>query len=983
MFLKRIELQGFKSFAEKTVLQFDHDVTGIVGPNGCGKSNVNDAIRWVLGEQSYKSLRSGTGMTDIIFSGSEEKRPVNMARVTLVFDNTRRIFDIAFDEVEITRTLERSGDGRFYINKTPCRLKDIQELVMDTGLGKDSLSIITQGNISSFADARPEERRALFEEAAGVARYKKRKKVSLQKLENTQENLDRLQDIVDEIEKQMKPLEKQAEKAQKYLALREELAKVEVSVLVDQIRDCEEKKAQITKQLEEIALEEAAGTSQMLNLDQQSEALHKRMYELDAAIASLQQVYTEKVQENARLEVEKAALDEKRKYAIEMADASEKAAQLLPLVREAKQEMDDRAARLHKAEAETGFKEKEVQRSRAKEPEIDSALRQARSQQSYAQSQYQSAQNALQQPYLHQQGVKAVMQARKSLPGLEGVVSELLEPKENMAQAISSALGGAVYQVVTRDEAAAREAIGFLKRNRSGRATFLPMSVCSPRYASAQQDAIARGCPGAVGWASELVENDPRYDRVRDRLLGNIFVCESLENANECARRLQHKVKIVTLDGDIVHAGGSMTGGYNRPQSSPVTLREKAASLKKELEQASQRVQKLEEQLRKAQEKTRQLQDECTAAKVEQTRLQSIYEVKKGKFEQLQAQYQEYAGSESQLEETSEDDNSLSTRISRMHEEIDEADKNLQAARAQRLSASQEAEQADVSLRRLRRESQERLSQRHKLELQFERIRGSEEQALNQLNSEYAMTYEFARTKAVELDMAQAREEVAQLRSRLKGLGNVNLDAPEEYRQLKERYEFLGVQMKDLQEASQSIRESISEMDKTMSEQFSTMFHKINGELQGVFTSIFGGGKARLILTDPEDMLGTGVDIDVQPPGKLVKNITSFSGGEKALIAISVLFAILKARTVPLCIFDEAEAALDQANVERFARYLGNFREESQFLVVTHRPGTMEQCDTLYGVTMQKNGISQVLKVQLEEAAEYVQPASPSSRVSV
>ena len=967
MFLKRIELQGFKSFADKTVIQFDQDITGIVGPNGCGKSNVNDAIRWVLGEQSVKSLRSGTNMSDIIFSGSEYRKPVNMARVTLVFDNSTRVFDSDFDEIEITRQILRANnEASYFINKTPCRLKDINDLVMDTGLGKDSLSIITQGNISSFADAKPEDRRSLFEEAAGVAKYKKRKKVSLSKLEQTKENLDRLQDILDELERQIGPLEKQAKKAEKYISLREKLSKIEISVLVEDIDQYNGKINQINKELFDIQAMHTSENAELLKQETRLESIRKEMYALDKQINELQGKYTKAMEENYQLERRKIEQDEKRKYMLKVADKKARQKEIQAMLEEARFEYQDRHQRLMQTQQDLNNRRNIVNDLKTKISKARYESDQANNILTQLQNRRQVLENMMKQPFAHQQGVRSVMQAKNSLSGVYGVVSELLIAHADKALAVNAALGGSIYQIITKNEADARNAISFLKRNRSGRATFLPLSVCHPRKMNEQVITIASTRPGFLGFASECVDCKEIFDPVKERLLGNVIVVDTLQNANETAKRLRYAYKIVTLDGDIVHTGGSMTGGVTKNQSTPVTMRQELDTINSKIE--GQKI-KADSCLNETDILTQKLQKENDAIvtlQIELAKLENIYATKKAKYDSILAEYQELGVDIEENAELAQDD--LVVQMSKMHAVLDSLSLEIQSLRQSRFDKGNDAEQLENQIRLVRREMNSKQSQIHNYEMEIVKVKTQLENALNRLSTDYEMTYEYALTKKEDVEIESAKEEVIQLRQAISRLGNVNLDAPNEYKEVKERFDFMTSQKEDLEKASQQILAAIDEMDQTMISQFTDMFNKINAELDGVFKAMFGGGRASLSMVDPDDVLNTGIDIDVQPPGKMVKNIQTFSGGEKALIAISVLFAILKARTMPLCIFDEVEAALDQANVERFARYLSHYRGQSQFIAVTHRPGTMEQCDTLYGVTMQKDGVSKVLKVQLKDA---------------
>ena len=973
MFLKRIELQGFKSFADKSIITFDSDVTGIVGPNGCGKSNINDAIRWVLGEQSVKSLRGGNSMSDIIFSGSAQRKAVNLAEVTLVFDNTKRFFDIAYDEVEITRRLRRqNSEAEYLINKTPCRLKDITDLVMDTGLGRDSLSIITQGNISSFAEAKPEERRALFEEAAGVAKYKKRKNVSLHKLKNTQDNLARLEDIILELERQVGPLKRQAKKAKQYIEYKEELSKIEINVIIDEIEGLQQQISELEQRRFDLDSQCAMHETTIQVQDVENEELRKEMLALDREVNQLQGDYSAAMEESNRLERRKVELNEKRKYALEHASSKERAKELKAMVEEAKFEYEDRRRRKSEMESNLALAKQQI-------AQLESDIGKARMELEGAQDMYQRLlnrrdvlNNLIKEPFNHQQGVRAVVAAKASLAGIEGVVSELLIPAANYENAISNALGGAMYHIVASDERAARGAIAFLKKNRSGRATFLPMSVLKPRFVNKEQRFVAEHCEGFLGCCDQFIECEERYRLLARALLGNVLVVDQLEHANELAKRLQYNYKIVTLDGDIVHRGGSMTGGTTRNATTPMNVQRELRQVKENLEGQYLKVSDLRSQFQALSSRKESQSTQMVQLRIALAQLDSVLQVKRGKYEGLLADYEQLAPQDREEEGEIQLADELVVAISEIHSRIDDLTTQMRTKRERRAAAGNEAERREQTIRVTRRELSALKQEMQNAEVAIAKAQTRLESAIERLNTDYEMTVEFALTQRSDIAMDGARERVRELRSLIAALGNVNLDAPAQFEEINGRYEFLSGQRQELQEASDKILKAIDEMDETMTRQFTEMFHKINKELDGVFKALFGGGRASLVMVDPDDVLNTGIDIDVQPPGKLVKNIRTFSGGEKALIAISVLFSILKARTMPLCVFDEVEAALDQANVERFAKYLSQFRGESQFIVVTHRPGTMEQCDALYGVTMQQDGVSTLLKVKLADAMEII-----------
>lgn len=971
MFLKRIELQGFKSFADKTVITFDSDVIGIVGPNGCGKSNINDAIRWVLGEQSVKSLR-GTSMSDVIFSGSDTRKAVNMAEVTLVFDNTLHFLHVDYEEVEITRRLHRAtGEGEYFLNRTPCRLKDIQNLIMDTGLGRDSLSIISQGTISSFAESKPEERRGLFEEAAGVAKYKKRKIESLGKLNRTQENLDRLEDIIMELERQVAPLKRQAKKAETYIEKKQELEVIEISVLVDEIEHLNEqieegKKKAFDLQSKKALHETTIAVSESKNLE-----LKQEMSVLDREVNQLQDEFMKIMSEIQALDARKTEIDEKRKYAMASANAEIRAKELKVMIEEAQYEFNDRSTRLNELNVDLKLNQEKAEKLSNDASQCNVMLNEQNSYLNNLINRRSVLENLVKQPFNHQQGVKAILEVKDSLNGVLGVVSQILKPHDNYENAVSNAIGGALYHIVTEDEMSARHAITYLKKNASGRATFLPITVLKPRSIFKEHEIIAKNSIGYLGTANEFVDCEETFAVVRDSLMGNVLVCDNLINANELARTLKFNYKIVTLDGDVVHKGGSMSGGKVRDSYSPMSLQKELDQIHEKINQQQLKVNKLSEDRSSLISRSEALQAAIMQHRIDIAQLQPVVDAKKAKVDRLKAEYEELRPGEFDDDEAVSED-TLVAQLSNAYSKRDAITSQLKIKRDRRSKAGAEVERNDVSIRNLRRECNALLSDEREYELSSVKAETMLDNALNRLSSSYEMTFDYAKTQKLDTDIDEARKRVQILRQEISALGNVNLDAPAQYEEVSTRFEFLTNQKADLIAAKDKILEAIDEMDQVMIKQFKEMFDKINAELNDVFRTLFGGGRASLVLVDPNDILNTGIDIDVQPPGKNVQNIKLFSGGEKSLIAICVLFAILKARTMPLCIFDEVEAALDQANVERFAKYISHFRGESQFIVVTHRPGTMAQCDALYGVTMKQNGVSSLLKVQLQEAMQYV-----------
>lgn len=970
MFLKRIELQGFKSFADKTIINFDSDVTGIVGPNGCGKSNINDAIRWVLGEQSAKSLRGGN-MSDVIFSGTQYRNAVNVAEVTLLFDNSKRNFNVDFEEVAITRRLHRNtGEGEYFINKTPCRLKDITNMIMDSGLGRDSLSVISQGNISSFADSKPEDRRPLFEEAAGVSKYKKRKNESLSKLNRTQDNLQRVEDIIEELEQRVNPLKRQAHKATVYLEKKAQLETIEVSVIVDEVEQLQLKIEEIKNKAFELGTQKTIAEASIQIEDQKNQDAKIEISKLDNEIHQLQSQFMEVVNEISALEARKVELDEKRKYVLEAANAKEKAKQIKAMLQEAEYEYKDREERL-------SAMNKELELLNDSYEVISNDLKEAqqKNNQTYSylnrlENRKEVLTNLIKQPFNHQQGVKEIMQAKDSLYGIKGVISQLLKPIENYELAISNALGAALYHIVSEDAQSARHAISFLKKNQSGRATFLPLEVLKERYIEEDDYIICENTEGFLGSASEFVENEAAYDIVKYALLGNVIVCDDLKHANHLAKLLKYRYKIITLDGDVVHKGGSMSGGKIKGSHSPMTIEKELRQVSEQLEKNMCLSAQLKDKLYDLDRQQQQVAHQRMTMQIDIAKLQPVLEAKKAKYEKLKDECKELDPDNNQ--ENGVDKNDLVVQLSIMYSKRDDISSKLSSKRERRYVLGSEVEKREALIRETRRDLNVVLNLEKEQDIMIAKAETNMENALARLSSSYEMTFEHAKEIKKDCDIIKAREDVVRLRSEIARLGNVNLDAPKEYEEVKERYDMLTSQRDELNEARNKILSAIDEMDDVMKKQFKEMFDKINHELDDTFKSLFGGGKARLYLSDPDDLLNSGIEVDAQPPGKAVKSMQLLSGGEKSMIAMCVLFAILKARTMPLCIFDEVEAALDQANVERFAKYISRFRGDSQFIIVTHRPGTMAQCDALYGVTMKRNGVSQFLKVNLQDAMHFV-----------
>lgn len=966
MFLKRIEIQGFKSFADRVNISFDHPVTGVVGPNGCGKSNIVDAIRWVLGEQSVKSLRGST-MTDVIFTGSEHRRQVNFAEVTLVFDNSDRAFNLAFDEVEITRRLHReNAEAEYLINKVPCRLRDIASLTMDSGIGRDSLSLISQGTITSFSEAKPIDRRGIFEEAAGVAKYRKRKDEAINKLVKTETNLERINDIYLELQKQVYPLKKAAQKAEIYKTKKERLQKIEIAVLSDQITFLTSEIASARNELSELQAKEALLEASIQVSENNNMLAKDEIAQLDQQLHHLQEALVRVVNEIQTLETRKIEIDEKRKYTLEVGNQEEKAIQIQSLLEEARREYEDRDQRLNQLNLDV---QTLTGRSIAINRQLidqNTRVEEAQSRLNRVQNRLEVAKNLESRPYMNQLGVQAIINASQSLVGVHGVVSKLLKPQATYEDAIGVALGGALYHIVTQDEAAARQAINFLKKNESGRATFLPMSVLFTRHLNREHEIVCQSSKGFLGTADSFVDCDRKFELVKSSLLGNVLVCDNLENGNHLAKLLNYQYKLVTLEGDVIHRGGSMTGGRQKDAHSPLSITKEINELKVDIELYQKELHLSQDQLFDLNNQKAELENDLMEKRIAAAQLEPVVDSKRAKFERLKADLDQLVPNGNEQGIRFEED--LIDMLNKAYFMRDDANGQLKTKRELRLKYAQESERRDLQVRQQRRDLSAIQILKRDIELQVTRQETNIENLMNRLSQDYQMTYEFSLTLPKLEGVEDAHEEVNRLRKDIESLGNINMMAPQEYETINTRYEEMKAQYDEILESKDKILALIQDLDVIMVNQFKEMLDKINAELPEVIQAMFGGGKAYLALEDPNDYLNSGIEIHVQPPGKSIKNMRLFSGGEKSLIAISVLFAILKARHVPLCVFDEVEAALDQANVERFSSYLKKFSHSTQFIVLTHRPGTMAQCDVLFGVTMNNSGVSQMLKVRLADA---------------
>lgn len=1178
MYLKEIEIQGFKSFADKTKVVFDQGVTAVVGPNGSGKSNITESLRWALGESSVKSLRGGK-MPDVIFAGTESRKPLNYASVVVTLDNVDGFIKDAGQEIKVERHIYRSGDSEYRIDGKKVRLRDVHDLFLDTGLGRDSFSIISQGKVEEIFNSKPEERRAIFEEAAGVLKYKTRRKETESKLQQTQDNLDRLEDIIYELDNQIKPLAKQAENARKFLDLDGQRKAIYLDVLVAQIKenkaelelteeeltqvqelltsyyqkreeleeenqslkkkrqdlqaemakdqgslmdltslisDLERKLALSKLESEQVALNQQEAQARLATLEDKRKALSKEKAEKEGNLEQLEESLAENNKELNRLEAELLAFSDDPDQMIELlrerfvallqeeADVSNQLTRIENELENSRQLSQKQADQLEKlkeqlatakekasqqqAELETA-KEK-VQKlladyqASAKEQEEQKVSYQAQQSQLFdcldslknKQARAQSLKNILRNHSNFYAGVKSVLQEKARLGGIIGAVSEHLTFDVHYQTALEIALGASSQHIIVEDENAATKAIDFLKRNRAGRATFLPLTTIKARTISSQnQDAIASS-PGFLGMADELVTFDTRLEAIFKNLLATTAIFDTVEHARAAARQVRYQVRMVTLDGTELRTGGSYAGGANRQNNS--------IFIKPELEQLQKEIAEEEADLRSEEATLKTLQDEMVVlterleaiksqgeqARIQEQGLYLAYQQTNQQVEELETLWKlqeeelnrltegdwqadkekcqerlatitsEKQNLEAEIEEIKSNKNAIQERYQNLQEQISQArllkselqgQKRYEVTDIERLGKeldnldieqeeiqrllqekvdnlekvdtdllSQQVEEAktqktnlqqglirkqfelddiegqldDIAshLDQARQQNEEWIRKQTRAEAKKEKVSERLRYLQAQLTDQYQISYTEALEKAHELEnLTLAEQEVKDLEKAIRSLGPVNLDAIEQYEEVHNRLDFLNSQRDDILSAKNLLLETITEMNDEVKERFKSTFEAIRESFKVTFRQMFGGGQADLILTEG-DLLTAGVEISVQPPGKKIQSLNLMSGGEKALSALALLFSIIRVKTIPFVILDEVEAALDEANVKRFGDYLNRFDKDSQFIVVTHRKGTMAAADSIYGVTMQESGVSKIVSVKLKDLEETI-----------
>ena len=978
MYLKEIKASGFKSFADTIDIELTNGISGIVGPNGSGKSNVVDAVRWVLGEQSVKQLRGEGSMSDVIFTGSKSRRAASFASVTLVFDNSDKYLNIEYDEVQIKRTIYKTGENEYFINNTRARLKDILELFMDTGASKESFNIISQGDVANILSGKAEDRRVIFEEASGVLKYKKRKDEALRKLSKTHDNMARVDDIISELNTNMEPLKKQSEDAKIYLEKKEKLENVEIALTVNDIEKynyeykySKEKVSELTLSITKMLSENSSEQAKIETIKNNISKLNSELY--------LKQQELVKVSANAeKLSGEKAMISERSKYNSEdvklhdnIISLKEKIlkieSQISALNKEIESEKSNNKVigeKLNNTEIKLSEIEKNKENLNSK---LNQKLREITAQKHRREVLMNSLENNSSLPY----SVKNVLNNPK-LTGIHGVLGKLLEFEEKYSEALEVSLMSSVSHIVCDNEEDAKEAVRYLKNNNLGRATFLPISVIKPRSIDSESYETIKSMNGFVDIASNLVRYDTKYRNIVLSLLGTIVVVDNIDNANLISKKLKNRYKVVAMTGEVVNIGGSITGGSLKKNS--------ILSERYELENVIKDIDVLDSEIKEIENKINEVDDNYTNLELEKNSIiisvNSNSEILKNKYNVLDDLTNEKSTLMTELSNNQNIVNNVVTNeeekiLNEYYKEIEKRDElNIEI---NQIHKKIELENEDLinnesSLKNNNQEYNKAQEELKSHEIKVNRLDVKIDNLLNILTNDYSIPYEKAKEKYIlEIDSDEARSIVSTLKREIKSLGDVNVGAIEEYDRVKERYEFLNKQKEDLTNAENVLLEIITEMDDIMKDKFSSTFNKIKEAFNETFRKLFNGGKAELKLTDPSNILETGIDIIALPPGKKLQHISLLSGGEKTLTAIALLFSILKVRPVPFCILDEVEAALDEVNVDNFGKYLKEFKGDTQFIIITHKKKTMEYADVLYGITMQESGVSKLVSVKLEE----------------
>ena len=977
MYLKKIIAQGFKSFADKITIDLENNITGIVGPNGSGKSNVVDAIRWVLGEQSVKSLRGDGNMTDVIFQGSKSRTASNVASVTLIFDNTDHYINLNFSEISIKRRVYRDGTNEYYLNNEQCRLKDITNILLDSGMAKESFNIISQGQIDGIISARPTDRRVMIEEAASVLKYKHRKEEAIRKLEKTNNNISRVNDIISELERQVEPLKIEKEKALKYIDLKEELENIEIALIAQDITNLnykyQDSKAKIeilNKEIMSISTSNSANETKLLEYKLKQSEIENKIKEQQTKLLELTEL-------SEKLNSQKKIILERQKYEVNdtklhenLINLKEKELKLKNDICITELEIKTLDETLNDQLDSINNKEQEIAVTKSNKNDNERKLTIKIRNNLNLKQKINNLTETIENNNTLPQSVKNILNNPK-LTGIHNIIGKLIDVEELYAKAITTILGVSANNIVVDNESSAKEAIKYLKEYNLGRATFFPLSIIREKTIN-DNDRYILNEKGVINIASKIVKYDSKYKNIIENQLGNVIVVDNIDNANIISKKLNYRYRIVTLDGEILHIGGSITGGNNKTTQNIISLKYELENTIKEKENTELEIKNIENEINKNDNILKQQEDELYLLNKTKIETEELKNTKEKQIEELNRTLEEVGldlkGTKNILEGrlTEEEENILKQYYESIRKK-DETTNNINILEDEKHDLEEEKEQFEYELKKENTIYNSKNKELKELEIEVNRLDVKLDTLLNTLTETYNMTYEHATSLyKLELDEDLARTKVNTLKRNLKEIGEVNINAPKQYDEISTRYEFLISQREDLINAENTLLDIIKEMDSVMIQEFTKTFEIINKNFNETFKELFRGGNASLKLTDPENILETGIEIDACPPGKKLKNISLLSGGEKTFTAISLLFAILKSRPVPFCVLDEVEAALDEVNVDSFGQYVKRLQEKTQFIIITHKKKTMEYANTLYGITMQESGVSKLVSVKLE-----------------
>lgn len=981
MYLKEIITNGFKSFADKMEIKLDDKVTCIVGPNGSGKSNIVDAVRWVLGEQSVKNLRGDGGMSDVIFAGSASRKAKNVASVELIFDNSDHYLKVDYSEVSIKRRVYRSGENEYFINNNKARLKDIVNLFLDSGVGKESFNIISQGEVSKIISESNDDRRVVFEEAAGILKYKKRKEEALRKLDKTNDALDRVEDIIKELEVQVEPLKEQSEKAREYKTLKEELENLEIALIAYDIYNLSNNEEILKKEKggldkEIIDLESTINKDSGVFLKKKTDLLN-----LEKDLEFTQKELLNKTEEIGKLNVKLNILKEQRKNK----DLSKGEEELRALIDEKGKISKDISVledEINIINTDISSMNENINSSKNNLKGLKLTLK------NYEQTLGKQDRDILTNKHKVEllrleaergnnlpNAIKKILESDK-LQGIYNIIGNVIKAKDEYVRCLDVAISSSKNFVIVKDEESAKEAIRYLKNNNLGRATFFPINVIKRRYIDENTLSVLKNIEGYIGVLADLVTTDNEYKNIIYNQLGLVLVAEDLDTALRISKKIDRRYKVITLAGDVINVGGSMTGGANYKGRSTVMINQEITNYINIINSLEESNKKITIDINDTKEDIRKLEDKIY---LKEKDLKLLIDDVTNKNHRLINNKDTLNSINDSIDTLSSNENALDTKeeelVTRFYglesfkEKLELKINNLKKDIKILKDQIEEDEEKSKYKSNLIRKTEEK---RNNLELKLKEVDVKLDNLLNTLSSEYSITYEKARKDyELELEEYDARSKVSNYKARIKSLGMVNLAAIDEYERVNTRYMFLLHQKEDLTKAITTLLEIMNEMDEVMKEEFLKTFELIRKEFKGVFRALFHGGEADLKLTT-DDVLTTGIEIVACPPGKKLTTISLLSGGEKTLTAISLLFAIINVRTVPFCIFDEVEAALDEANVMEFGKYLSNYRNKTQFLIITHKKKTMEYADTLYGITMQESGVSKLVSVKLTNNNELL-----------